>query len=100
MPPEQITHFREAKPPADLYALGATLYTLLAGRPIFDFKGRAEQQVARILFDDPTPIQAHRPEVPDALAAIIHKALARSPLDRFPDARAMKDALSPFAKPS
>jgi eukaryotic-like serine/threonine-protein kinase len=98
MPPEQITHFREAKPPADIYSLGATLYILLAGRPIFDFKGRAEQQVARILFDEPTPIQAHRPEIPDALARAIHKALAKSPLDRFPDANSMKEALKPFAK--
>ncbi len=98
MPPEQITHFRDAKPPADIYALGATLYTLLAGRPIFDFKGRAEQQVARILFDNPTPIQTHRPEIPDGLAQVIHKALARSPHDRFPDAGSMRDALAPFAK--
>ena len=98
MPPEQITHFREARPPADIYALGATLYTLLTGRRIFDFKGRAEQQVTRILFENPTPIQSHRPEVPDALAAIIHKALAKAPADRFPDAGTMKDALAPFAK--
>jgi eukaryotic-like serine/threonine-protein kinase len=98
MPPEQITHFREAKPPADIYAIGATLYTLLTGRTIFDFKGRPEQQVTRILFDPPTPIQAHRPEVPDALAEIIHRALAKAPADRFADANAMKDALAPFAR--
>jgi serine/threonine protein kinase len=99
MPPEQITHFRDAKPPADIYALGATLYMLLTGRPIFHFKGRAEQQIGQILFDQPTPIQTHRPEIPEALAAIIHKALARSPLDRFADAGAMREALAPFAKP-
>jgi eukaryotic-like serine/threonine-protein kinase len=98
MPPEQITHFREAKPPADIYALGATLYTLLTGKKILDFKGRAEQQVTRILFEDPIPIQTRRPEIPSALAAIIHKALAKAPADRFPDAKAMKDALAPFAK--
>ena len=98
MPPEQITHFRKARPPADLYSIGATLYTLLTGRRILDFKGRAEQQVARILFEEPTPIQAHRPEIPDALARIIHRALAKAPADRFPDAGAMKDALAPFAK--
>jgi serine/threonine protein kinase len=99
MPPEQITHFREAKPPADIYAIGATLYTLLTGRKIFDFKGRAEQQITRILFEDPDPIRSHRPEVPDGLAEIIHRSLAKAPADRFPDARAMKDALAPFAKP-
>ena len=98
MPPEQITHFREARPPADIYSIGATLYTLLTGRRILDFKGRAEQQVARILFEEPTPIQAHRPEIPDVLARIIHRALAKAPADRFPDAKAMKDALVPFAK--
>ena len=98
MPPEQITHFRDARPPADLYAIGATLYTLLTGQRIFDLKGRAEQQVSRILFDDPTPIRTHRPEVPDGLAEIIHKALAKAPADRFADADAMKDALAPFAK--
>jgi eukaryotic-like serine/threonine-protein kinase len=98
MPPEQITHFREARPPADIYAVGATLYTLLTGKKILDFKGRAEQQVTRILFEDPIPIQTHRPEIPNALAEIIHKALAKAPADRFPDANAMKDALTPFAK--
>ncbi len=98
MPPEQITHFREARPQADIYAIGATLYTLLTGRTIFPFTGRPEQQITKILFDDPTPIQTHRPEVPKALAEIIHKALAKAPADRFPDAGSMKDALAPFAK--
>ena len=98
MPPEQITHFREAKPAADIYAAGATLYTLLTGRKIFDIKGRPELQVAQILFEDPAPIQSHRPEIPDALAAIVHKSLAKAPNGRFPDARAMRDALKRFVK--
>jgi serine/threonine protein kinase len=98
MPPEQITHFRDAKPTADIYALGATLYNLLTDKTTFDFKGRAEQQVARILFDAPTPIQTYRPEIPGALAEIIHRSLAKAPADRFPDAQSMKEALSPFAK--
>ena len=98
MPPEQITHFREAKPAADIYAAGATLYTLLTGRKIFDIKGRPELQVAQILFEDPAPIQSHRPEIPDALAAIVHKSLAKAPNGRFPDAWAMRGALKRFVK--
>ena len=94
MPPEQITHFREAKPAADIYAAGATLYTLLTGRKIFDIKGRPELQVAQILFEDPAPIQSHRPEIPDALAAIVHKSLAKAPNGRFPDAWAMRASSS------
>ena len=64
MPPEQITHFREAKPPADLYAVGATLYTLLTGRRIFDFKGRPEQQVLQILLRRPHPDPGPPPRNP------------------------------------
>ncbi len=98
MPPEQITHFREAKPPADLYALGATLYNLLTGAKIFDFHGRTDRLVPLILTEPPIPIQSHRPEIPDALAALIHKALEKTPTDRFPSAEAMRQALRPFAK--
>ena len=97
MPPEQITHFRDVRPPADLDSLGATLYMLLTGKTILDFQGRPERQVARILFEEPKPIQAHRPEIPNGLAAAIHKALAKSPGHRFADALAMKDALTPWA---
>ena len=98
MPPEQITQFRDAKPPADLYALGATLYILLTGRPLFDFQGGVHRQVVRILFEEPAPIQSLRPEIPDGLAWAIHRALAKTPEGRFADARAMRDALSPFAR--
>ncbi len=98
MPPEQITHFRDAQPPADLYAVGATLYTLLTGKKIFSLPGRPEHQVSWILFRDPDPIQTHRAEIPDGLAAIIHRSLAKAPADRFPDAAAMSAALAPFAR--
>ena len=98
MAPEQITHFRDARPPADLYAVGATLYHLLAGRPIFPALGRPEQQVAAVLFRDPDPLQTHRPDIPDALAAIVHRSIAKAPADRFPDAGAMREALSVFVR--
>ena len=97
MPPEQITRFRDAKPPADIYSVGATLYTLLTGKKLFEAPGRPEQHIARILFEDPIPIQVHRPEISDALAAIIHKSLAKTPSDRFPDASAMRSVLNMFA---
>ena len=100
MPPEQITQFRDARPPADLYAVGATRYMLLTGQPIFRLGARPEHQVSFILFAEPDPIRSHRPEIPADLAAVIHQALAKSPADRFPDAGAMGDALAPFAQPS
>ena len=99
MPPEQITHFRDARPPADLYSLGATLYTLLTGRKVFESSNRPEVQVARILFEQPAPVQSHRPEIPDGLAEVIHRSLLKPPDDRWPDAESMRAALAPFAKP-
>ena len=94
MPPEQITHFRDAKPPADLYAAGATLYFLLTGRRIFDFPRDVQKQLLMILQDDPVPILDRLPELPKPLAEAIHRSLNRSPKDRFPDARSMRDAIA------
>ena len=41
MAPEQITHLRQVRPPADQYAAGATLYNLLTDRPIYDLPAPA-----------------------------------------------------------
>lgn len=98
MPPEQITHYREATPAADQYSAAATLYRLLTGRHLFDFgKLPPHQRVKMILFDEPAPIQHHRRDVPDALSQAIHRALLKEPMARFPDAASFRDALLPFA---
>jgi serine/threonine-protein kinase len=96
MPPEQITQFRLAKPAADQYSAAATLYTLLSGKLLFDFKGSAEHGVALVLQKEPLPLREHRPEVPEELAAAVHRALAKDPEARFPDVRAFRAALTPF----
>jgi len=94
MPPEQITHYREATPAADQYSAAATLYRLLTGRHLFDFgKLPPHQRLKKILFDQPAPIHRHRRDVPDPLAQAIHRALAKEPQARFPDAAALRDAL-------
>ncbi len=94
MAPEQITNFREAKPATDLYSAGATLYNLLTDRHILDFPKRQELKLLMILENDPVPIRSRRPEVSEALAAVIHRALAKDPADRFRDAKAMRAALA------
>jgi serine/threonine-protein kinase len=96
LPPEQITHYREAKPPADIYAIGATLYHLLTRAYIYDFPGRQELKILKILQEEPVPITSRRPDLPAGLAAIIGRSLERNPADRFPDASAMRAALEPF----
>jgi len=98
LPPEQITAYREVNPAADQYATAATLYRLLTGKYLYDFQDLpTEQRMAKILLDEPVPIQNHRPHLPDALAQLIHHALEKDPAARFPDAAAFRDALLPFA---
>src|SRR5262249_5675024 len=98
MAPEQITNFREAHPPADQYALGATLYYLLTARKIYDFPPGLDRQFLMILQDEPIPIRTRRPDVPKKLAVIIHRSLSREPADRFPAAKALRAALGPFRR--
>jgi serine/threonine-protein kinase len=94
MPPEQITNFRDVQPTADQYSAAATLYTLLSGRQLFPAAGNFQKGLLMILHDEPKPLREWRPEVSAELAAVIHRALAKEPADRFPDAGAMRAALA------
>jgi len=99
MPPEQITHYREATPAADQYSAAATLYRLLTGRHLFDFgKLPPHQRLKKILFDEPKPIRRHRRDVPEELARAIHQALSKDPAARFPDAASCRSALLPYSQ--
>jgi serine/threonine-protein kinase len=94
--PEQITHFREAKPPVDQYAAAATLYNLLTGQILYEGTTRPDKLLLKILQDPPIPIRNRRSDLPVDLADLIHRALAHEPTDRFPDVAAMRTALLPF----
>jgi eukaryotic-like serine/threonine-protein kinase len=96
--PDHIRDFREAKEPADLYSVGATLYYLLSGQyPFFNFDPNRADSYTMILEHPPVPLRAHRPDVPDALDKIIRKALEKYPAARWKTAEAMAAALQPFA---
>jgi serine/threonine-protein kinase len=83
-------------PAADQYSAAATLYTLLTRRFVYDLPRQVEKRLLMILQEDPVPVRSHRPELPQVLAAVIHRALARDPARRFPDVRAFRRALLPF----
>jgi eukaryotic-like serine/threonine-protein kinase len=96
MAPEQITGFRQTKPAADQYSAAATLYTLISGKSIFDFE-RGQDQLKTVLENTPTPILQRCPDLSPDLAGIIHRALAKDPLQRHPDVRSFRALLKAFA---
>jgi serine/threonine-protein kinase len=96
MPPEQMLDFKKVLPSADLYSTAATLYTLISGQFLYDEMVEVGNMIRLLLEESPVPIQRRRPDVPDGLAAVLQKCLARDPNDRYPTATAMRQALRPF----
>jgi hypothetical protein len=83
---------------ADQYSAAATLYTLLTGRHLFDFGAAGVPAMVLVLQEEPIPIRQRRADLPEELAAAIHRALAKKPEARFPDVRAFRTALTGFAR--
>ena len=81
-----------------LRGAGALLYMLLTERSPYDFPERLEQKIMKILLDDPVPIRTRRPDLPEELAAVIDRALARKPQARFATVKEMGRALNPFVR--
>ena len=97
MAPEQVTHYRDVKPAADQYSTAATLYHLLTGCYPLDLPKDVGKQLAVIIGGDIVPIRNRKADLPAGLAEAIHRALAREPKDRFPDAASFRQAILPFA---
>ncbi len=95
MPPEQIKDFRNVRPTSDIYAIGMTAYSLLAGDTALDL-GPANDIAAtvRAIFEGQIIPLLHRaPDVPGRVAEVIERALAKDPSDRWQSAAAMRTAL-------
>lgn len=94
MSPEQaLGEMLDAR--SDLYALGATFFYAVTGRPPFDGK-TLPAILAQQVGGTPPRVETLRPEIPAKFGAIIARCLAKAPEDRWPDgdelARGLGDA--------
>jgi eukaryotic-like serine/threonine-protein kinase len=95
MPPEQIRDFRNVRPTSDIYAIGMTAYSLLAGDTALDLgSGNDVAGTVRAIFEGQiVPLRQRAPEVPQRVAEVIERALAKDPANRWQSAAAMRNAL-------
>jgi hypothetical protein len=98
MAPEQGASAHGVDIRADVYSLGCTLYKLLAGRAPFsgsEYSTPYKKMEAHAQAPVP-PLRDRRPEVPEELAAVLERMLAKAPADRFATPGEAAAALQPF----
>jgi serine/threonine-protein kinase len=91
--PEQAVNAGKADARADLYGLGCSLYFLLTGQPPFPGGSLAERLIKH-QYEEPVAVEQLRPEVTQAVAAILRKLMAKRPDDRYQTAAAAAEALA------
>ena len=94
--PEQAENSSTVDARADIYALGATLYFLIAGHPPYPVADVRRKLDAK-QFEDPPPLHTLRPDVPPEFAAVVARLMARDPDRRYPSPATVVAALHPWA---
>jgi len=94
MAPEQARG-AELDARTDLYTLGCVMYEALTGTHPFR-ASNYHALLVRIQESEPEPLAAFRPDIDPNLIAIVNKALAKEPKDRFQSALEMIDSLEPW----
>ncbi len=84
--PEQLVN-EAASAATDVFSLGAIAYELFTGEPAFT--GDSPREIAQRILSGQRAI----PVLPALLSKVLRRCLARSPFERFPDARALAEAL-------
>jgi tRNA A-37 threonylcarbamoyl transferase component Bud32 len=92
MSPEQAAARDPVDQRSDVYSLGASLYELATGKPVFEAAtaGQLFEQIAKA---EPVPPRRHRPQLPRDLETVLLRCLAKDPAQRYPTARDLADDL-------
>lgn len=93
-PPESFAEVPQSGPRTDVWALGATLFTLLAGRSPFERPGERNSSADLIERIERAALPSlGRPDSPASLQRVLERAMAKNPDDRYPSAVAFARAL-------
>jgi serine/threonine protein kinase len=93
-PPESFADVPRSDPQSDVYALGATVYTLLAGRSPFELPGQRNTAAELIQRIETAPLPPlGRADVPASLEHALQRAMSKSSADRYESAIAFARAL-------
>lgn len=93
-PPEQLRG-GELDVRADIYSVGATLFSLLTNKPPVE-GNNAVEVVAAALDAIPKPVTDFRDDIPSELAKVVARCLAKKPEQRYPDYSSLRNELLPF----
>lgn len=94
MAPEQMNG-KQADARSDLFSLGVVLYSMITGfRP---FQGNSAKTVVfKVMNIDPVPVTSFQSEVSPELDALVSRAIAKDPDERFPSGAALASAIEEF----
>jgi serine/threonine protein kinase len=95
--PEQAVDSHTVDGRADIYSLGATFYFLLTGQPPFA-EGTVAQKLLWHQSKNPRPVREVRADVPESVALVVAKMMAKNPGDRYQTPGELAQALLPFTQ--
>ncbi|MFM8270853.1 MAG: serine/threonine protein kinase, partial [Gemmata sp.] len=82
----------------DLFALGVTAYEVFTGQLPWERSASSEENIRRRLNSPPREPKTLHPQIEDRLNAVLLKSISREPADRYPSAKAFKEALQKLEK--